>query len=91
MVVHTMEFQNDHFSFRAKRQFKKAVMHTIFSNRIKSAGVLGSYYTFIYLYSRIHTYMHPLYMYIHHIYIIYTSYIHHIYTFFTFNTPLNTL
>ena len=45
MVVHTMEFQNDHFSFRAKRQFKKAVMHTIFSNRIKSAGVLASYYT----------------------------------------------
>ena len=39
MVVHTMEFQNDHFSFRAKRQFKKSVMQTIFSNRIKSAGL----------------------------------------------------
>ena len=27
-----------------------------------------------------YTHVHPLYMYIHHIYIIYTSYIHHTYT-----------
>ena len=31
---------------------------------------------FIHLYCHIYTYVHPLYMYIHHIYTIYTPYIH---------------
>ena len=44
----------------------------------------ASYYTryipFIHLYCRIYTYVHPLYMYIHHMYTMYTP-----------NTPLNPL
>ena len=43
--------------------------------------ILYTLYTpFIHLYSRIYTYVHPLYMYIHHIYTSHTS-----------NYPLNTL
>ena len=55
-----------------------------FVDKVRDPYVIPSYYTmfapFIHLHCYIYAYVHPLYMYTHHIYAIYTP-----------NTPLNTL